>query len=513
MKRLYDWACGCAEMLASAALALIAVLNLLFCTVLATDESSMFIARSGLPFLLSLALWAALLWLLAGSRRVRGALSRLRPEAMYALCAGVYVLMAAYLMRNLYQGRIDGDVEAVYYAAKGLRQGDYTGMQMGSYISRYPHQLGLAAAMAAVMSLGDSPAFLRMVNVALVLLTNYAVLRAAMTLPGATRATGNLAVLLAFLIVPQFLLIMYIYGNIPGLCLMLLAALALFAWLRGKSGAYAALAAALMALAYLVRNNMIIACIAMAIICVLAFLRTGKKRMLASAVCMLLCPLLLVQSVQTSLEDRVGLEAGHTMPSSAWMAMGMQEDGNMPGWYNNYNDYVYYTNCYDTAAVSAQALDDIHERLYDFKKDPLMALSFYLRKIISTWCEPTFGSLVMCRIDIEADCATPLLRSLYSGGTAFTVLREAMHGLTTLIYALSALYPWLRRRTGAPRSAYALFAQVFFLGGFFFHILWETKSMYVLCYCVCLVPVAAQSAMMLGALLAARREKKAAPAA
>ena len=54
MKRLYDWACGCAEMLASAALALIAVLNLLFCTVLATDESSMFIARSGLPFLLSL---------------------------------------------------------------------------------------------------------------------------------------------------------------------------------------------------------------------------------------------------------------------------------------------------------------------------------------------------------------------------------------------------------------------------------------------------------------------------
>ena len=87
------------------------------------------------------------------------------------------------------------------------------------------------------------------------------------------------------------------------------------------------------------------------------------------------------------------------------------------------------------------------------------------------------------------------------------MLREAMHGLTTLIYALSALHPWLRRRNGAPRSAYALFAQVFFLGGFLFHILWETKSMYVLCYCVCLVPVAAQSAMMLGALLAARREK------
>ena len=101
MKRLYDWACGCAEMLASAALALIAVLNLLFCTVLATDESSMFIARSGLPFLLSLALWAALLWLLAGSWRVRGALSRLRPETMYALCAGVYVLMAAYPVRGL----------------------------------------------------------------------------------------------------------------------------------------------------------------------------------------------------------------------------------------------------------------------------------------------------------------------------------------------------------------------------------------------------------------------------
>ena len=242
MKRLYDWACGCAEMLASAALALIAVLNLLFCTVLATDESSMFIARSGLPFLLSLALWAALLWLLAGSRRVRGALSRLRPEAMYALCAGVYVLMAAYWMGHVNQGRLIGDAEAIYYSAKDLREGIFDRLKAGGYIARYPHQLGLAAAISALMSFGESPAFLRWVNLALVLLTNYAVLRAAMTLPGASRATGNLAVLFAFLMVPQLLHIVFIYGNIPGLCLMLLAALALFAWLRGKSGAYAALA-------------------------------------------------------------------------------------------------------------------------------------------------------------------------------------------------------------------------------------------------------------------------------
>ena len=513
MKRLYDWACGCAEMLASAALALIAVLNLLFCTVLATDESSMFIARSGLPFLLSLALWAALLWLLAGSRRVRGALSRLRPEAMYALCAGVYVLMAAYWMGHVNQGRLIGDAEAIYYSAKDLREGIFDRLKAGGYIARYPHQLGLAAVISALMSFGESLAFLRWVNLALVLLTNYAVLRAAMTLPGASCATGNLAVLFAFLMVPQLLHIVFIYGNIPGLCLMLLAALALFAWLRGKSGAYAALAVVLVSLGYLVRNNILIACVAMAGICVLVFLRMGQKRWLAAAVCLLLCPLLLSKALWAYTTRVSGEEPVHGIPSLAWVTMGMQDDGNMPGWYNNYTDRMYYSNGYNPQAVLEIAKHDLREQLYDFKQDPAMALRFFSRKIISTWCEPTFGSVAIAGFRAQEDCATPLLRSLYSGGTAFKVLREAMHGLTTLIYALSALYPWLRRRTGAPRSAYALFAQVFFLGGFLFHILWETKSMYVLCYCVCLVPVAAQSAMMIGALLAARRKKKAAPAA
>lgn len=513
MKRLYDWACGCAEMLASAALALIAVLNLLFCTVLATDESSMFIARSGLPFLLSLALWAALLWLLAGSRRVRGALSRLRPEAMYALCAGVYVLMAAYWMGHVNQDRLISDAEAIYYSAKELREGIFDRLKAGGYIARYPHQLGLAAAISALMSFGESPAFLRWVNLALVLLTNYAVLRAAMTLPGASRATGNLAVLFAFLMVPQLLHIVFIYGNIPGLCLMLLAALALFTWLRGKSGAYAALAVVLVSFGYLVRNNILIACVAMAGICVLTFLRMGQKRRLAAAVYLLLCPLLLSKALWAYTTRVSGEEPVHGIPSLAWVTMGMQDDGNMPGWYNNYTDRMYYSNGYNPQAVLEITKHDLREQLYDFKQDPVMALRFFSRKIISTWCEPTFGSVAIAGFRAQEDCVTPLLRSLYSGGTAFTVLREAMHGLTTLIYALSALYPWLRRRNGAPRSAYALFAQVFFLGGFLFHILWETKSMYVLCYCVCLVPVAAQSAMMLGALLAARREKKEAPAA
>lgn len=509
MKRLYDWACDAAEALSSAALALVAVLNLLLCTVLATDESVMVIVRNGLPYLASLALWAALLWLLAGNRR---AFSRLRPETVFAVCAAAYVLMTAYLLGNVYQWRLVGDAEAIYYTAKDLRQGVYDRLKAGGYIARYPHQLGLASVVSAVMGVSEAPVFLRWVNLALVLLTNFALLRACMTLPGATRATGSLSVLLSFLLVPQLLHIVFIYGNIPGLCLMLLAAMALFAWLRGGRGAYAALAVALVSLAYLVRNNILIACVALAILCVLAFMRGGRRRTLVIAVCLIAVPLLLPRALWAHTTRVSGEEPTHGIPSLAWVTMGMQEDGSMPGWYNNYTDRLYYQSGYDPQTVREIAMHDLREQLYDFRQDPVMALRFFGRKLVSTWCEPTFGCIAIAGFQQE-DCRTPLLRSLYGGGTAFAVLREAMHGLLTLVYALSALYPWLRRKAGAPRSAYALFAQVFFLGGFLFHILWETKSLYVLCYCLCLAPVAAQSATMLVGRARARREGKAASAA
>lgn len=512
VKRLCDWACGCAEMLASAALALIVVLNLCFGTVLSSSESAMTIVRNGLPFLLSLALWAALLIALCGGRG-HAALNRVRPEATFALCAAAYVLLTAYLMGNVYQWRLVGDMEAVYYAANDLHRQEYGWLRDGRYLSRYPYQIGLVAVMSAMMGICADPMALRCVNLLILLLIHASILRAAMQLPGASRATGNLAVLLSFLVIPQMLHIVFIYGNIPSLCLLLFAVLALCAWMRGGRAAFAVLAVVLMSLAYLIRTNMMIACIALACVCVLAFLGRGKKRCLSMAVCLLLGPLLLTQAVQAYYSRAADVTFDQAEPSLAWVAMGMQEDGAMPGWYNNYTDRVYYENGYDPQAVERQVRTDIRERLYDFKMEPAMALRFYVRKLITTWCEPTFGCIAIAGFQAQEDCHTPLLRSLYSGGTAFTVLREAMHGLMTLVYALSALYPWLRRKTGAPRSAYALFAQIFFLGGFLFHILWETKSMYVLCYAVCLLPLAARSAQMLFALRAARWEKKAATAA
>lgn len=489
------------DVLSTAALALIAVLNLLSCTVLAADESAIRITANGLPYWLGLAAWAALLWLLSRGCRKGAALSRLRPEATFALCAAAYVLMAAYLLRGINPWRLTGDAEAVYYTAYDLRQGSYSRFQAGGYVGRYPHQIGLVLYEAALMGLYESPALLRWVNLALVLATLLAICCMTMMQPGTSRTTANLTVLLSFAMVPQLLGIVFIYGNVPGLCLMAFSVLALAAWLRGGRGVLAAAAVALASLAYAVRNNMLIGSVAMAALCVMAFLRAGKKRMLAAALCLLLCPLLLTRVMWLGVSRVSGEQPEHGIPSLAWVAMGMQEDGAMPGWYNNYTDRVYYENGYDPQRVEQQARSDIRERLYDFKQDPAMALSFYVRKLITTWCEPTFGAIAISGLRAQEDCSAPLLRSLYGGGPAFTVLAVTMHGLMTLIYALSALYPWLRRRTGAPRSACALFLQVYFIGGFLFHILWETKSLYALCYAVCLVPLAAQSVLMLRQVL------------
>lgn len=501
-KRLYTWGSAAIELLSAASLFLIVALNLCAGTVLASSESDMVIERAGAA--VPLLLWGALFALL-----LRGALPRVRPTRLFVVCAAAYLLMAAYLMANVNQGRLVGDTEAIYYAAYDFRRGDYSRMGGHGYLARYPYQLGLAAALSMAQAITESPVALRMMNVALVLLTNYGVCRAAMVLPGVSRGTVNLTIAFSFLIVPQLLQVLFIYGNIPSLCLLAFAVLALCAWLRGAKARWAAAGVALLSLAYLIRTNMLIACIAVAAVLVLAFLRTGKRRALAVAACALVCPLLLTQAVRACYVRASGVELDHPIPSLTWVAMGMQEDGAMAGWYNNYTDQAYYMNGYDTRAVDAQARHDIRERLYDFKQDPAMALRFYARKVASTWCEPTFGTLAISGLDPQSDCYTPLLCALYGGGAPFWLMRRATQGLLTGLYLLAALYPILRRRTGAPQSAYALFAQVYFFGGFAFHILWETKSLYALPYAVLLVPLAAQSVFMLAGLAKGRRMTRA----
>lgn len=69
---------------------------------------------------------------------------------------------------------------------------------------------------------------------------------------------------------------------------------------------------------------------------------------------------------------------------------------------------------------------------------------------------------------------------LNSFGKVFTVSIYLLTLIAVIYYIISKNF-----------SVFELFTIIFFLGGFFFHLLWETKSQYVFIYVLLLIPTAA----------------------
>jgi len=176
--------------------------------------------------------------------------------------------------------------------------------------------------------------------------------------------------------------------------------------------------------------------------------------------------------------------------------MGLQEpmeNYRAAGWYNAYNDLTYMENHCDTTLCTQIALDSIKSRLDTFVRNPTYAVGFFGEKLITTWCEPTFQCIWSGpNIPLDSRTEIPILHDLYSGGISFQLLSSVMNIISVWIYLFTAMFIiWKIAVNKETLNAVELFSMLFFVGGFLFHLVWETKSQYVYPYVVMLIPLAA----------------------
>ena len=122
-------------------------------------------------------------------------------------------------------------------------------------------------------------------------------------------------------------------------------------------------------------------------------------------------------------------------------------------------------------------------------------MKFFYEKVISTWTEPTFQSIwTGPQTARQQYTFTPLLQSLYKGKDGYK--RYYIYSIIILfslyLFSSLSLIAHLFKKDFS-HSAMGLYSAIFFLGGFFFHLLWETKSQYIYIYVLLLIPSAAQS--------------------
>ena len=207
-------------------------------------------------------------------------------------------------------------------------------------------------------------------------------------------------------------------------------------------------------------------------------------------------------------ELRMGQPIPDGIPKIAWITMSMQEmveGGSASGWYNGYNCSVFADNGYDQKATVAACMVELKERFQYFLHHPKYTLYFFFDKFSSQWNEPTFMSIqtnewYSRNCEPQSNLAISLLY-----GTGRTVLTEIMNIYHFLIMLGAAVGLWIQRKEWKLEKAYFIL-NIF--GGILFHMLWEAKARYVLCYFVLMLPVAAAGYQYISLKLKKRSETR-----
>lgn len=179
------------------------------------------------------------------------------------------------------------------------------------------------------------------------------------------------------------------------------------------------------------------------------------------------------------------------IPKIAWIAMSMQETdegGYACGWYNAYNWDVYAINNYDSDQTTVACIDSLKHSAQKFVHEQRYTLNFFYKKFTSQWNAPTFQSMVTNEWASRQVKNLSPIANYFIYGRGHYILYEIMNIYHFLIFLCSSLFFIFQRKKWTLLKAYYLL-NIF--GGFFFHMLWEAQSRYILGYFVLMLPIAA----------------------
>lgn len=180
-----------------------------------------------------------------------------------------------------------------------------------------------------------------------------------------------------------------------------------------------------------------------------------------------------------------------------YIYMGMAEPTTLSaGWYTGDNAKLYSDNNYNNQQTTTKTYELIKNRLQYFCQNPKEFINYYSEKIGSTWLNPTFQtiwcSLPGTRYRWYEDYAHYLgyhekVLSMV-GGNLYNIEENYFNIYQILVFIFASIGIY---KTHKNINLQMFLIPLIFFGGFLFHILWETKSIYVIPYYFLLLPYTA----------------------
>lgn len=184
-----------------------------------------------------------------------------------------------------------------------------------------------------------------------------------------------------------------------------------------------------------------------------------------------------------------------------YIAMSIQEPiTHNSGWYHDVRtvETIYPGNNFEKQATINESKEIIKERLQEFYNNPKIAQQFYLDKIASTWLEPAYQTLWWSEPANAYDSFpedyinyisnNKILLSILHG-KLHIVLLKYLDVVEIMVFSMTLISIFVGIKNKKINYQNVIFILIF-IGGFLFHIIWETKCIYVIPYYIMLLPSA-----------------------
>ena len=289
----------------------------------------------------------------------------------------------------------------------------------------------------------------------------------------------------------------HFYGNIIGLTLALASVLFTTFYLDNKKHINLVLSGIFIALSIIIKTNYQIFLCGIVLVLLFDIIKKWNIKNLVLVILTFIIGYASINLGYSQIQKISNVELPEGIPMISFIYMGMDEPTVLsPGWYNGVTVDIFKDNSYNVAASKEESKQLILERLSYFFNNPNEALSYYTEKIGSTWLNPTFQTIWCSLPGTRYRWYPEYAHYLGYHETLLSMVGGDLYKKEEFIFEIYQILIFIFASIGIYRISNSANAKqslllIIFAGGFLFHIIWETKSIYVIQYYFLLLPFAA----------------------
>ena len=369
-----------------------------------------------------------------------------------------------------------------------------------SYLSLWPYQTGLIFILEKMMRIfhtSDLLLFQEMncLYLLLIIVSGYCIV----CMRGRRMEGRIIYLLLMASYYPLLFSVSTVYGDLPGLAWIMVSMTCymLYYKLDNNTLKYIAGIGFIVStvLACIYKGNSLIYIVALLLI---TFVQQFRKLDVKIVVIVCLATILSISSTditQRYYEYYAGNICGKGMPTTGWLAMGLQYNGEeaIPGGWNGFHSNTFIAVGYDHEESDKIFKESIKDSLKEFADRPGFACEFFYNKILKQWANQTHGTFWGMNASYNTSRSQDAYWVRYIENTQYRELLNFMDYHESIIYGIiliACFTLFVRRLKGQKIEWMYLLPITTFIGGFLFSLIWEGQTDVVMMYPIMMLPIA-----------------------